>query len=362
MTLHEDYIIEQFTLTDSDMEYLPELLTHAFLEDEAAQEEGATIILSEENFRLIFGSPTIDREIFVRARYKPTNEIVGFLGSLHKALSMDDNEYKVSWPVWLSVHKNHRRKGIATAMGKKMLQVVKKAGYDAGVAFHEFSQHGLEASKAIARETNLPMIPLKIMNKYIVRAYDVKEAVKVVKVKWYERLYFRLKQKIGKVQSSRVRLYHPDDLDQIFELCKDLSNRTQVAIIHEYEDLKWKLNKPQVLCVVHEDEQGKIDGFLVAWEFLLAGFGHSVEFGWLDTIHSYNLPQEEAVSLANFFGKEALKLGWKGIQTPFIPYFDPKPFKKANFIFFPKKIGLYLFNITGIPVPDKIDSIYFEWR
>ena len=74
------------------------------------------------------------------------------------------------------------------------------------------------------------------------------------------------------------------------------------------------------------------------------------------------LTEKETKDLANFIGLEATKRGWKGLQTPYIPYFDSKPFRKVNFIFFAKKVGLYLLNITNIPIPEKIESVYFEWR
>ncbi|MHA1857226.1 MAG: hypothetical protein ACTSYY_14400 [Promethearchaeota archaeon] len=40
----ENYFIEQFTLKDSDFENLAELITNAFLHDEAAEKDGGTIL------------------------------------------------------------------------------------------------------------------------------------------------------------------------------------------------------------------------------------------------------------------------------------------------------------------------------
>ncbi len=362
MSSDENYIVEQFTLKDSDISTLAKLLTGAFQEDEAPKKEGAVADLRDENFKLIFGAPSIDKETFVRARYKPTNEIVGFLGSIQKSLSIDGKIYKVSLPAWLSVHHEHRRKGLGTALGMKLFEVISKVGYDATVFFHDAGQHGKGASSAAARNLGLPMIELAMMNKFIVRGYDVDEAAKALKTNWIQKTYFKAKERIGKVKSNKVRLYKPDDIDKIFELSTELSKKNQISIMQVHEDLKWKLADPQVLCVVYEDENGEAKGFINAWEFLLSGFGNNVRFGWLDTIHTYNLTTQEVKDLANFLGHEATKRGWKGLQTPYIPYFDSKPFKKVNFIFFPKKVGLYLININNIPIPEKIESIYFEWR
>ncbi len=358
----EDYIVEQFTLTDSEIPGLVKLLTSAFQEDEAAEEEGASIELLEDNFELIFGVPSIDKEMFVRARHKETNEIVGFLGSIKQRLSIEGEIKTISLPCWLSVHRMHRRKGIGKAMGSKMMEMVLERNYDAAVTYHDASQKGLETSKAVSRETGKPLELLTFMKRFIIRPLDVEAAATVIKLPWIVKAFVKTKQGVGEVKSSRVRLFKPEDIDQICELSTDLSKRTQIALVQDCKDIKWKLKNPRVLCVVHENEQGQIDGFINGWEFLLAGFGKAVKFGWMDTVHTYNLPQKEVISLANLLSSEARKRGWKGIQSPFIPYYDAKPFRKANFILFPKKIGMYMFNLSNISLPEKVDSIYFEWR
>jgi hypothetical protein len=358
----DEYIVEQFTLTDSEIPGLVELLTSAFQEDETAEKEGASIELLEDNFELIFGLPSIDKEMFVRAIHKETNEIVGFLGSLKLRLSIEGKIHLMSLPCWLSVHRMHRRKGIGKAMGSKMMEMVLERSYDAAVTFHDASQRGLETSKAVSRDTGKPLELLTFMRRFIIRPLHVDDASAVVKIPWIAKSFLKAKQGVGKITSSRVRLFKPEDIDQICELSAELSKRTQIAIVQECKDIKWKLKNPRVICVVHENEQGHIDGFIHGWEFLLAGFGKAVKFGWLDTVHTYNLPQKEVISLANLFSSEARKRGWKGIQSPFIPYFDAKPLKKANFVLFPKKIGMYLFNLSNITLPKKVDSIYFEWR
>ncbi len=359
---NDEYLIEQFKLQDSDFKQFAELITDAFLSDDAAQEEGAVLVFTEQTFRTIFGAPGIVRDLFVRAIHKPTNEIVGFLGTINKNLKIADKKYKTAIPSWLAVHKKHQRKGLAKAMGKKMMELGKAAGYEAGFSFHEPEQHGIDTSTAVARETNTPLHRLVSLDTFVIRVYDTKATTAAVKVKWYEKLYFKLKEKVGKVESTQVRLYKPEDFDQLYELTMELINKSDISIVPEYEDLKWMLTNPNVLCVVHEDPQGKINGYILAWEFLLAGFGHQVPFGWLDTVNSFKLTRKEIKDLANFMSQEAIKLGWKGLQTPYIPYFDAKPFIKANFIFFGKKVGIDLFNWSNIPIPEKVESMYFYWR
>ncbi|MBN1330567.1 MAG: GNAT family N-acetyltransferase [Candidatus Heimdallarchaeota archaeon] len=357
-----NYSIEQFTLIDEDFKTFAKLISEAFLADEAAQDEGATIVFSEQTFRTLFGAPGIDRKLMVKALYKPTNEIVGFLGTINKNLSIKGKIYKTAIPSWLVVHPNHQRQGLAKNMGKKMMELGKAAGYQAGFSFHEPNQHGIDASSAVARETNTPLVRLVSLNKFVIRVYDTKAITSVVKTKWFERLFFKLKEKVGKIKSTNVRLYRDSDFDQIYELTMDLVKRSDVSIIPDYQDMKWMLPNSNVLCTVYEDDHGKIIGYILAWEFTLAGFGNRIPFGWLDTVHAYKLNKREVNDLANFISTEAIKRGWKGLQTPYIPYFDAKPFIKANFIFFPKKVGIDLFNWSNIPIPEKARSMYFYWR
>jgi hypothetical protein len=113
---------------------------------------------------------------------------------------------------------------------------------------------------------------------------------------------------------------------------------------------------------VIEDEEHKIKGFLLAWKFNMAGFGHSVDFGWLDCVHTYRLDKKEAIGLVRYFCKSCHDLGWKGIQSPFIPYFDAKPFLKSKFRFFPKKLIIQQFSPEKLDLPLKTESLYFDWR
>ncbi len=84
--------------------------------------------------------------------------------------------------------------------------------------------------------------------------------------------------------------------------------------------------------MIHEGEDGLVDGFLLAWEFQLAGYGKAVPFGFLDLVHTYRLSFQNTVDLAWFLCVTSKARGWAGLQSPYIPYFNPKPFKNARFI------------------------------
>ncbi len=103
-------------------------------------------------------------------------------------------------------------------------------------------------------------------------------------------------------------------------------------------------------------------GFILAWEFNLAGFGYHFPCGWLDIVHIHGLTTREAKELAHFASFSAKKRGWIALQTPYIPYFDPKPLKKAKFIFYPKTLHLDMMLLEDIDFPEKIESFYFDWR
>lgn len=73
---NEDYLIEQYTLEEKEYNKIADLLSESFLSDPAAIEEGASILFSGKTIKLIFGSPTVKKNYFVRAVYKKTNDVV----------------------------------------------------------------------------------------------------------------------------------------------------------------------------------------------------------------------------------------------------------------------------------------------
>ncbi|MHA1442718.1 MAG: hypothetical protein ACTSPK_12785, partial [Candidatus Heimdallarchaeota archaeon] len=77
-----EYLIEQFAIEKENIDDIAKLITQAFLSDETAMQEGATVAFSEETFNTMYGAPSADKELFIRAIHKPTGKIVGFLGGI----------------------------------------------------------------------------------------------------------------------------------------------------------------------------------------------------------------------------------------------------------------------------------------
>ncbi|MHA1442648.1 MAG: hypothetical protein ACTSPK_12430, partial [Candidatus Heimdallarchaeota archaeon] len=270
--------------------------------------------------------------------------------------------YKFAIPSWLCVHSSHQRKGLAKSMGKKLFEIGLARGYDGAFSMHEPEQHGIDVSSAVARDMNIPFQRVVTLTQFVIKAFDVNKVSSVVRLKWYEKLVFKMFQKYKIINSKHIRKHQEKDIPEMFEIIQEQVKRNQLSIVPELEDLKWMLKNPTVNCVVHEDDKGKVKGFMLAWEFLLAGMGNKLPFGWLDMVHIHRLTTKEASDLANYLCQTSEELGWYGLQTPYIPYFDMKPLKNAKFFFFGKKINLDLFNMKNISIPEKVDSFYFDWR
>lgn len=362
MKNESEYIIEQFTLEDKGFDDFSKLITSAFLEDGAAQEEGASIVFNEDTFRMMYGAPSGDRSLFVKAIHKETNEIVGFLGAIPRELKVVDKNYKFVIPSWLCVHSDHQRKGIATALGEKITSICIDAGYVGAFSIFEPEQYGKEISRIVVKKENLIIKRVTSMKNFVIRVLDAKKLAKVVKVKWYEEQAFKFIQGVSKVRSNNIRYFKKSDSDRLFELLMEHVQRNQLSIVPKKEDFEWLLNQPVVLCAVHTTQDDVAEGFILAWEFNLAGFGHHFPCGWLDIVHIHGLTTKEAKKLADFASFSAKKRGWIALQTPFIPYFDPKPLKKAKFIFYPKTLHLDMMLLEDIDFPEEIESFYFDWR
>ncbi len=356
----DEYTVERFTLDDENYEKVLGVVKAAYMAN--SPEEGGTISFSEETFNIFFGSPSIPRDYFIRVVYKPTGEVVGFEGANPRGFHVNGKTYKTGVPGMLAVHPQHQRKNLAFRIGATMLKMGKELGYDGGFGLFEPEAHGIDTSAALVRETGIQCREIVTIKKFIVRVFDIKKMSQVVRTKWYEKLALGLLQGVPRNRNPRVRKFRSEDAERMYELLDDHRTHNQASFIREREDFVWFLRQPGVNCVVHEGTDGRVDGFIIAWRFDIAGFGKAYPFGWLDMVHIYRLSKAEAADLCNFLAHTSKELGWVGLQSPYIPYFDPAPLKKARFIFYPKKLIVNFYPFVDVQLPDKITSIYFDWR
>jgi len=358
--IEDNYIIEQFTLDKETENDALKVVKKAFVN--VYSDEGGTTEFTNTMFNILFNSPYIPRNLFVRVIYKPTGDMVGFLGGIPRELYYKGDVYKTAFPSFLSVVPEHRENKLAFKMAAKLIETGKSMGYEGGIAFFEPEEHGISTGQAIAREIGIPFITIHEINKFLIRIFNVNEAAKVTKLKWYEKQGLKFFQNIKKVKSNRVRKFKTSDGEAIYSLLEDFKEHNQMTFLRDKEDFLWYLQQDGVNCVVHENSKGEIDGFCTAFEFLLSGFGNSIKFGWIDVVHTYRIDLQESVELIKFFALTSKEMGWGGLQTPFIPYFDTKPFKKANFVFFPKDLIVAMFPLKKIDIDVPVSSFYFDWR
>lgn len=356
----DEYSIEQFSLDESGYDELARLIETAFVED--ATEQGGTIAFSGSTFSLMFGSPAMPKDLFVRAVHRPSGTVVGFLGGIPRDVSYRGRTYRLGVPAWAAVHHAHQRRQLSQRMGIKLLEIARDRGFDGGFAFFEPEAHGIDMAHSVAREAGLTMREIARIRRFLIRVFDVDAGASVVKLRWFERLGLGALAGTPRPKSGRVRRYFPDDAERLFELGADHLEHNELAVVRDHDDFMYYLAHPDVLAVVHEDGSGRADGFMVAWKMRLAGFGGWVPFGWLDLIHTYRLSRAEARDLSRLLCLEAKAAGWVGLQMPFIPYFDPRPLRRARFVFFPKELVVSLFDFSGLPIVGGVQSFYFDWR
>ncbi|GAB4307867.1 MAG: hypothetical protein Kow0069_05730 [Promethearchaeota archaeon] len=356
----DEYVVESFVLEPGDRGKFVELIREAFVED--AGDVGGTIAFDEETFDLMYGSPKSPRDMFVRALHEPTGRVVGFLGGIPRDLSVGGRVYKFGVPSWAAVHPAHQKRGLALRMGLKLLELAKEKGFDGGLAFFEPEAHGIDAARSLARRSGLKYSEILTIRRFVIRVFDVARTASVAKLRWYERLGLRLLSRCREPENPHVRPYRPGDAPALHRVAVRQAERCQLAMVRDVDDLEWYLGHPLVNCVVHEGDDGEPDGFIVAWRFLMAGFGRAVPFGWLDLVHLDGLPADEARDVATALCWTSRRRGWAGLQAPLIPYFDPSPFKRAKFVFYPKSLVVGAFMLGDVQLPEKVDSFYFDWR
>lgn len=358
--IHE-YRAEIIDLKKENFDSFAELITRAFLSDEVAQKEGTTVVFDTTTFRRIFGSPYLEDQLIVRVVHQPSNAMVGFMGGLPRDLCFNEGkgdlikskQVRVMVPSWAAVHPDHKRKGVGSLMVSKFIEAVSERGYSYSYALFEPEQNGIDLGKATAdRNSAVNSFKWFEMNWFIIRVFDIPAVRKVMKLKFYERWVIRLvspphtpSPKTLK-NGHNVRLFKPEDKQRLFELLGEYTTTKNAAIIKNREDFNWYMDQPGIICCVHEDHSGTVNGFVLAWEFNFAGFGEKIPFGWLDLIHVDHLSGKSAANLIRFFNIQAKQKGWKGVQTPYIPYFPITPFLRANYLTFPKKMIVQVFGLN----------------
>jgi ribosomal protein S18 acetylase RimI-like enzyme len=375
-----EYRTEKIDLKKEDLESFAELITQAFLSDALAQKEGTTVVFNTMTFRRLFGSPHLKDQLIIRVIHEPSGKIAGFMGGLPRDLCFNEKkndlkqrkQVRVMVPSWAAVHPDHKRKGVGSLMVSKFIEEISARGYAFSYAIFEPGQNGIDLGKATAdRNSAVTSIKWFDIKWFIIRIFDIPAVKNVMKLKFYERVIIRLvspprtpSPKLLK-NGHKIRLYKPEDKQRIFELLDEYASTKNVAIIKNREDLDWYMDQPGIICCVHEDHLGMVNGFVLAWEFNFAGFGNIIPFGWLDLINIDHLTQRSAADLIRFFNVQAKQAGWKGVQTPYIPYFPIKPFLGANYLTFPKKMIVQVF---GLKYSDfshfrtAPDTCFLDWR
>ncbi len=375
-----EYRAEIIDLKKENPESFAELITQAFLSDELAQEEGTTVVFDAMTFRRLFGSPYLDDQLIIRVMHEPSGTMAGFMGGLPRTLcfnqknknSQQREQVRVMVPSWAAVHPDHKRKGVGSLMVSKFIEEISARGYTCSYAIFEPGQNGIDLGKATAdRHSGVESIKWFDINWFIIRVFDIPAVRKVMKLKFYERWVIRLVSP-PRTPSPKpmkngqgIRLFKPEDKQRIVELLDEYASSKDAAIIKNREDLTWYLDQPGIICCVHEDHTGKVNGFVLAWEFNFAGFGNTIPFGWLDLIHVDHLSGRSAADLIRFFNIQAKQAGWKGVQTPYIPYFPIKPFLGANYLTFPKKMIVQVFGLKNSDLSrfrTAPHTCFLDWR
>jgi ribosomal protein S18 acetylase RimI-like enzyme len=375
-----DYSAEIFDLKKENFDSFADLITQAFLSDEAAQKEGTTVVFDTITFRRIFGSPYLENELIIRVMHQPSGAMVGFMGGLPRDLCFNDKKntsipskhVRVIVPSWAAVHPDHKRKGIGSLMVSKFIEAVSERGYNYSYAIFEPEQNGIDLGNATAeRNSAVESIKWFHINWFIIRVFDIPAVKKVMKLKFYERWIIRLisppRTPAPKAMKNgcKIRLFKPEDKSRLFDLLDEYTKTKNAAIIKNRDDFNWYMDQPGIICCVHEDKSGTVNGFVLAWEFSFAGFGKTIPFGWLDLIHVDHLSKRSAANLIRFFNIQAKQKGWKGVQTPYIPYFPIKPFLGANYLTFPKKMIVQIFGLNNSDLSlfkKAPDSCFLDWR
>lgn len=355
----DDYLVEQFTLDEKTLPDIVKLIDHAF----SPQSRSGVLSFDEETMNLVFNSPYTPRDAFVRVVFKPTGETVGFMGGVIRILGHKKVKYRFGAPGYLSVHNDHRQKGLAVKITMKLIEVAEKLKVDGAFLPFDRNEHGLDVYRHMIRDHGLSMQKIITIDDVLIRVWDVDTMVRIMKTSKLERFGLKMLEKLDKVSNPLIHLARPNDHEQIFRLMGDLVEKNDFAVIRIHDDFMWFMQQRGVICVVHENTSGEVDGFIIAWKMMLACSSGKAPFGWLDTVHLYNLSLKDSVDLCKYLCIAGKQAGWLGIQYPYIPYFNPLPFFLTKFILYPRYLVFYASFMRPLDFPKKVSKkFYLSWR
>ncbi len=236
-----DYTVERFSLANADIGEISSLISATF--EHHGLEQGGSIAFDEVTFRLIFGSPHADAELFVRAVHLPSGKLVGFLGGIPRTLSVTGKVRRFAVPAWASVHWEHQRQGLALAMGRELLRAARERGYDGGIAMFEPEAHGIDTARAVMREASLELSELCVVKRFLIRVLEcprsgARSAPEPRRANRPPRAPTRSVS--PKLSARRAR---PEDHERLLELTRDHESRNDIAVVRERDDFLWYLSQ-----------------------------------------------------------------------------------------------------------------------
>jgi len=357
-----EYFVEEFNLEEEHYPHIVQVTNDAF---SGHHYEGVGALFFDiESINMFFGSPFLSKCIFVRAVHKETGEWIGFCAAIPRMLSVKTahREYKTYLIGFYTIKQKYQKMGISRALGRLIIKIGIEKGLDGYIAFFEEGEHGIDAANSVSRKTKQPLDSFLNVDNLLLRVLNVSKFSRIVNLKFHEKMGLKLLESVKNRENASIRQYSESDFPQIKELLGDFPKNNIISLIRDPIDFKWFIENKRVTTVVHLNQQAKVDGFIAMFKFHITGFGNIEAIGCIDTIHTYNLNEDDARDLANFLCLTAKELGIVAIQTPKFPYFDVTPFKKSGFIEFPHGTNASFFNFTEIQIPNDVESCYLELR
>ena len=285
-------------------------------------------------------------------------QLVGFAGGVPRRVRVRDNTLDTYLVGWLTVHADHRRRGIATMLYRGAHEQLHEQ-HDGAFMFLD---KGHASTLVFDRlENERPTHRVVARARVALRVLRDDEFWSSTPLRWFERAYVWARHRtfVADRSNGHVRPYNPSDLPG----CLALTRRVVAEISREWEEaeLAHHLAATEVSHTLVLERSGVIRGY--ANYIVVRQLGlQACDVAFLETLALGTLGPDEAATLLRATLADAREHGCASAVELDRRYYPRSVLRDAGFFFAPR--DLYLSYLVGRQELEGFaaESFYLDWR
>ena len=283
------------------------------------------------------------------------DEIVGFLLSIPRIMTLDGVEYRVALTCLLVVRREQMRRGLAQAMIEEGLKRNEALQFDFTLFYLETGHRSSWMFKKLAR-AGFPIERVKRM-RITARVLNMRPIRESENIKWYEGLAMRIlgaDHPPAGDMDPRTRIAGPEDAPAIAELLNRHKDKVRLARVFSEEEVERELLAGPIARTVVWDDGG-IKGVIASVTVDHVG-RKTVPWSWVNHVWWDELSLSERFSFTRSYLLDATARGHAGVVEWTKNTYPTAALYLSRFVPYPRSVDMMSWrfrnDITLSDIPD----------